>query len=204
MMEVSYNIHMFFCTYKKKGFTLVELMVSVSIFVFMTALLLTKYGNFNQSVLLTNLAYDIALTIRTAQTYGLSVQRSTGSATSFRYAYGVHFDKTIGNNQKIILFTDSNNNKIFNSSDDIIISTYNIKRGAKIFDFCISDLCSISPGNIDKVDISFLRPNPDARICVIAGGVETCNQAYLKIIVQATDGSTRNVVIRRTGQVSVE
>ena len=56
------------------GFTLIELIVSVAIFVFMTALVVAKYGNFNQSVLMTDLAYDIALTLRTAQTYGVSVQ----------------------------------------------------------------------------------------------------------------------------------
>ncbi|MEK7501417.1 MAG: type II secretion system protein [Patescibacteria group bacterium] len=190
---------MFLHTCKKKGFTLVELLVTTSIFVFITALLLTKYGNFNQSVLLTNLAYDIALTIRTAQTYGLSVQKSTGSATQFKYAYGVHFD---GNNQSFIFFTDSdpdNGNKIY-TNNDVKISTYNIKRGAKILGFCTSDSCGNAPENIDSVDISFLRPNPDAQICVDG----TCGQSYLKIIVQAIDDSTRNIVIRRTGQVSVE
>ncbi len=196
---------MVFCNRKKKGFTLVELMVSVSIFVFITALLLTKYGNFNQSVLLTNLAYDIALTIRTAQTYGLSVQRSTGSATQFKYAYGVHFDKTPGKDRELVFFTDSypiNGNKIY-TDDDVKISTYNIKRGAKILGFCANDPCTSLPENISSADISFLRPNPDANICM--DGTDNCTpQAYLKIIVQATDGGTRNVVIRRTGQVSVE
>ena len=200
---MSYNIRMVFQTCKKKGFTLVELLVTTSIFVFITALLLTKYGNFNQSVLLTNLAYDIALTIRTAQTYGLSVQKSTGSATSFRYAYGVHFDTTSNSNsQKIILFTDSNGNKIFDSGSDESVSTYNIKRGAKILVLCTAD-CSNPDNNLTSADVTFLRPNPDANICV--KGIANCtSEVYLKIIVQATDGGTRNVVIRRTGQVSVE
>ena len=80
-----------------KGFTLIELLVCITIFVIMTALLLFKYGNFNQSVLLTNLAYDTALTIRTAQNYGLSVKAvkdASGadvicSSSNFQCAYGV-------------------------------------------------------------------------------------------------------------------
>jgi len=101
----------------KRAFTLVELMVSVGIFLMMTGLVVAKYGNFNQSVLLTNLAYDVALTIRTAQTYGLSVRNNdlSNSSSDFQSGYGVHLDTSTrpdsnsGNNfnQEIIFFADN-------------------------------------------------------------------------------------------------
>jgi prepilin-type N-terminal cleavage/methylation domain-containing protein len=57
---------MFKINLKNKGFTLVELMVTVGIFTIISGLLLARYSNFNQGIILTNLAYDIALTIRSA------------------------------------------------------------------------------------------------------------------------------------------
>jgi prepilin-type N-terminal cleavage/methylation domain-containing protein len=189
----------------KRGFTLIELMVTVSIFVFMTALMLAKYGNFNQSVLLTNLAYDVALTVRMAQTYGLSVQ---GQSQNFQYAYGIDFCGSSAasdckspntSNQQIVLFIDRNSNGVYDLGDLLPISTYNIKRGATVSQICISE-SDCSGNKVNYAGISFMRPNPDAIIC--ASG--SCSITYIKITVQATDGNTRNIVVRHTGQVSVE
>src|SRR6185369_4435025 len=89
--ENSFLSFRFKLPFSKRGFTLIELLISVAIFVYMTGLLVAKYGNFNQSVLLTDLAYDVALTIRTAQTYGLSVKAVNSSPSPYQYAYGVDF-----------------------------------------------------------------------------------------------------------------
>jgi prepilin-type N-terminal cleavage/methylation domain-containing protein len=190
---------------KSKGFTLVELMVSVGIFVFMTALVVAKYGNFNQSVLLTDLAYDVALTIRTAQTYGLSVGRAydTGSDTSFQYYYGVHFDNSAGNNQNIILYavpvSTSGNPPTYDQLGVVDIANYSIKRGAKILNACMGNDendCSTANG---KVDIVFKRPDPTAVICSQA----SCNNVFVMIELQAVDGSTRAVMVYENGQIKV-
>jgi len=192
---------------KNKGFTLVELMVTTSIFVFITALLVAKFGVFNQGVLLTNLAYDVALTIRTAQTYGLSVQnKDPNGSPDFKYAYGVYFDKATDKNKQLILFADSlpltGPKNMFYDGLEENISTYNIKRGAKVIGFCAGDGCSLDT-SINRLDISFLRPNPTARICT-NGGTACTMTAYAKIFLQALDGSVRSVTVRQTGQVSID
>lgn len=200
-----------------RAFTLIELLVSISIFVFMTALLLAKYGNFNQSVLMTNLAYDMVLTLRTAQTYGLSVQGQTGASTPvFGQAYGVAFCKDtscFGNssNQNMIMFADNNTNGVYDADTppDSITANYSIKRGAKVIGFCDNS----NPGgcggngidsNISRVDISFLRPDPNAIIC--RNGALLCsNDNFIRVILQSSDGSNiRSIVVRSTGQMSVE
>ncbi|MDE2188747.1 MAG: type II secretion system protein, partial [Patescibacteria group bacterium] len=78
------------------GFTLIELMVTVGIFVFMTALLVARYGSFNNGEILTSMAYDVALALRNAQAYGLNVQGYNNS-NSFNYPYGIDFDTTSSN-----------------------------------------------------------------------------------------------------------
>src|ERR1035437_4022736 len=97
------------------GFTLVELMVTVGIFLFMTALVVAKYGSFNDGTLLTSMSYDVALTLRSAQSYGLNVQ-SYNSQNLFNYPYGIHFSSAAGSNNQMILFADVNVNNIYDSA----------------------------------------------------------------------------------------
>jgi prepilin-type N-terminal cleavage/methylation domain-containing protein len=191
-----------------RGFTLIELLVSVGIFAMMTALLVSKYGNFNQSVLLTNLAYDVALTLRTAQTYGVSIRgQGTGDA-SFLYGYGVHISDQAGENQRLTFFaTPTIVDDVYdgkNVDGDLEISRYAIKRGARV-----SDVCAGTEANCQNVainlDITFKRPDPNAVICIGAAPPSMeCNKEFAKITLEGTDGSLRHVTIRKNGQISVE
>lgn len=209
-----------------RGFTLVEMVVCIAIFAMMTALLVAKYGTFNQSVLLTDLAYDAAITVNTAQTYGLSVQSSSiGAGSSFNYAYGVEFcadTSSVGcttvnsvnlTNNLLVLFADANNDGIYDSASspiDLQESLYTITRGAIVSGFCLNSNGCGSNGidsNITRLDITFKRPNPDAIIC--ANNVPNtlnnpCSYTYAAIFIKGTDGSTRQVIVRNTGQVSVK
>ncbi len=192
-----------------RGFTLIELVVSIAIFGLMTALVVAKYGNFNQSVLLTNLAYDVALTVRTAQTYGLSVKSSAndvapGDSGSFRYAYGVHFSTSAGgeSEREIRLFSDFDENQAYSGTTEDV-SVYTIGRGAIISDLCAGMSSSCSPGYAE-LDILFKRPDPNATICAFGDSNPGCDKKYTEITVQATDGSTRTVSVRANGQISVE
>lgn len=181
-----------------RAFTLVELLVSVAIFTMMTALLVVKYGNFNQSVLLTNLAYDVALTIRTAQTYGLSVKNIDTGTVSFNNGYGVHFDTGPTNKRKIVFFADRNSNGLYNGGTEHI-STYELKRGAIISGLCAGAVgCSSSGTPI--MDIIFKRPNPNAKIYLDKVGPS----AYAEITVTGSDGGTRVVTVRENGQITVK
>ncbi|MEK7646089.1 MAG: type II secretion system protein [Patescibacteria group bacterium] len=183
-----------------RGFTLVELIVSISIFAIMTALVVAKYGTFNQSVLLTNLAYDMALTIRTAQTYGVSVKQEGGAFTN---AYGIFVSNDTSINSQVIFFSDSDlgSEGFYASGADQLVNTYALKRGAIIKDIC-TDTAGCGEG---EAHITFKRPDPDAIICVASfcagGGTEP---GYVRLIIAGTDGSTRSVLVRKNGQISVE
>ena len=175
-------------------------MVTLSLFVVLTTIVLFSNSKFNGSILLTNLAYDVAITIRQAQTFGVNVRESENS---FQHAYGVHFD--ISNSKQFILFADDNPSindvyggdyKYVSSGSDAIIDTYNIKRGNYISQICIPSDCLIT-----KLDIAFKRPNPDAKI--IVNGNTSVTQATITI--SSADGnSSRNIVVNSTGQISVE
>ena len=76
---------------RQKGMTLIELLVALVIFSIITGIVLFNYGDFNASLTMQNLADDIALTVRRAQSYAIGVRGREGS---FQVGYGVHFGVT--------------------------------------------------------------------------------------------------------------
>ena len=201
-----------------RGFTLTELLVTLSIFVFMTALIVSKYGAFNQNTFLTDTAYDIALNIHTAQTYGVSVKGTDytdpnfgGASQTFDTAYGVDMFTSPGLNKLTYLFTDSDKNGVYNPGELEIPS--NLARGAYISAFCVGTGpadCKTDPHSIGSpiahASVAFKRPNPDALISVDdttpPGTME--QWPYLQITVTSSDGSnSRTVFVRQNGQISV-
>jgi prepilin-type N-terminal cleavage/methylation domain-containing protein len=191
-----------------KGFTLVELMISISIFAFMTAFFVAKYGTFNQNILLTSLAYDVALTIRNAQSYGLNVkskpivdgggQITTNYSSDFTSAYGVNFNMSA--NTKVIFYVDADGNG--NGKYDVgeLISTQTIQRGSTIYALCAGT--GPSTGNctsVNTLDVTYKRPDPNAIIIGNSGPTSP----YAEITLRATDGNMRKIAVRATGQIQI-
>ena len=217
----------------KKGFTLVELMVTVTIMMIMTLVVFFNYNKFNDGSLLNSLAYDMSLTIRQAQVYGTGVREigvnsqpitiNTVISTSFSDSYGVHFD--LANPTSFIMFHDAPTvplasgrnigDGVYRFADDgEPLQTYTFQRGIKIKELCFSpsqgaaDSClSGTGGEAGKLDITFLRPDPEAVIRPIDSGGNLIggNIGSASIYLQNSDGSiTRSVVISAVGQISVQ
>ncbi|MDO8510418.1 MAG: prepilin-type N-terminal cleavage/methylation domain-containing protein [bacterium] len=199
-----------------KGFTLVEAMVSVSIFVIVTAIILINHRKFNSDILLTSLAYEMALSIREAQVYGISVRGEVvdTSAKQFDIGYGVHFDRT--NLNSYTLFADSSINGNFNIYDDNTVDTdvqiFTLKRGNKIKKFCgyvagsTDTRCSDGSGTdttpLNSLDIAFKRPDPEAIIGDIAYGAREYHRAI--IYIESPQLEERKITIESTGQISTQ
>ena len=214
-----------FAKIKNRAFTLIELIVTIAIFALMTALIMARYGSFDQGTLLTSLAYDIALTVRTAQTYGVSVKTTQLSANDFSSGYGVEFD--LSSPQQFVLYSDASAGERFSNFVDVnagdIVSTYNIKRGARITAICVANStqkrCTtdqsaqgyswysgyVIDATLSKIDIEFVRPNPDPLIYRVESATQLDGPyTDVKIIVQsADDGGQRVIDINQTGQISV-
>lgn len=204
-----------------KGFTLIELIITIAIFAAMTTYLLAKYGKFNQSLLLTNLAYDVALTIRTAQSYGLNVKAvgpNNAVNPTFNYPYGAHFNKNSSTKSCFVFFVDTDENSTYEQSDGYCpgvtnpverISSYSIKRGSIISELlvCVGEggVGNVLCATPDTLDISFKRPDPAARI--FANGVNTIGGSklnYAEITLLANDGiSEKKIIVRTTGQIAI-
>jgi prepilin-type N-terminal cleavage/methylation domain-containing protein len=193
---------------KNAGFTLVELLVTITIFVILTGVVLFSQSRFNSTIFLTNLAYDTALTIRQAQTFGINIKEFNGAGEFL--PYGVHFN--IDNPDSFILFADVSYNPDEGDSgtgefagdaskcevDKGCVTRYNITRGNKIGDLCIdANTCGLS-----RLDIVFIRPNPDAIIrSSRSGSIDSESEG--RVVLTAPDGSTRTVRVSRTGLIEI-
>ncbi|MCR4274958.1 MAG: type II secretion system GspH family protein [Candidatus Campbellbacteria bacterium] len=193
------NCYMLHATrYMNAGFTLMELIVTVSIFALISTVVLVRNSQFDNEVLLADVAYDVALSIRQAQNYGIHV---LGQGTNFDNAYGVYFEAgTDATTYK--LFLDLDGNYAYSSSPEETLETFTLGRGftvARLCDFSTAKTCD---SELENANIIFERPNPDAIINTVSGGVTRALGA-VGIELVTPRGGSRLVVVESTGQISV-
>lgn len=186
------------CSRIARGFSIIELLVSLSIMTVISTVVLANHTRFNSSVLLESLAYEIGLSVRQAQVFGVSVRQS---ATGFSAGYGVHFSDT----SSYLFFVDTNASRAYEEGVDAIVNAYSLSQGHRILAYCGYTAagvarCSNSDVPITHLDIVFLRPNPDA----VMSSNESDLYSRSVITVAAAAGDTRSVEIASTGQISVK
>jgi len=176
------------------GFSLVEMMISITIMVIVISVVSISQGTFNGAVLLRGEAYDMALTIREVQ---LEAVGAVGSQGDFRAVYGVHFD-TSG---QYIIFKDANANGFWESGEEYGLQPSLDRR---------FEIRAIRPGGSgEEVSIVFVRPNFDARFFhptgeVIAPRVEIDIARRGSTETETGPGDVRTLEVSATGQISVK
>ena len=194
------------------GFSLVELMVVIGLVTAISAVILFNQSAFQNSILLGILVYDVAISVREAQTYGISTRGT--SASLFTSAYGIHFSSNTNTTQvpsiiSYLLFADiAADDGLYVSGADQPVRTLSIQSGYKIEKLCMTispnpEECSVPGGQVWIADVSFKRPYPDARIKVDPG-TGFVVATGLKVVLKSPKGDTRYVEILQTGQLSIQ
>ena len=190
----------------KKGFTLIELLVSVSIIGIILTVVLWNFGGFNEKLALSSAAQEMALSIRQTQTYGINVRESAVSSNQFSNAYGIYISSLTPSSY--VVYVDSNSNNTYNAGTDVLVETVSLRNGMTISGVCNNGTsgCTTPSGGVGA-NITFLRPNPDARIYFtnssgvnIAGGPV----ALGKIQLRSPKGTFVYVIIESTGQITLQ
>ncbi len=156
-----------------RGFTIMEFIVVLTIFVIMAGVTLFNFKSFQSDIALSNLAYDIALTLRRAQVVGSSGV-GQGNKTSVR---GIHFEKDSGTafRSELIFFQDTGSSEFDFDSDDKELEIFTINTNDTIRSICLaasgdeSSCLTETGGELtnfagEDVSISFERPDPNAYI----------------------------------------
>lgn len=185
-----------FMSKRNHGFTLIEILVAMGIFALITSVTLVNHRSFSENLRVENLAYDIALTIRKAQVFGLSVKVS--NADEFTAGYGVYFN----NNNTYLLFSDDDKNDKFNTGDDIL-ETIKLPTNFIISDLCAGDTIGSLDCSITSLGAIFNRPDPSAIIIKNDDNISSPSN-HAQVIIRANNGTEWKINITGTGQISVE
>jgi prepilin-type N-terminal cleavage/methylation domain-containing protein len=213
------------CTWKKRrqlagtqGFTLIELLVVLVLMSLLTLVFLERQQKFDSSTIMRSLAYSIALSLRQAQVYGISVRPTVPGSANFATSHGLFFQKTAPTNY--ILFSDQDNNHRFQG--DPIEKTFALGGNFVISEFCAiyyngatqvrrcsgADDSGGAPGSISMLNVIFVRPNPDAQIYALDASynpiVGDPPYTYAYVQIKAIDGTKRGIHVWATGQISVD
>lgn len=191
---------------RSRGFTLIEMLMTLVIFSIMTGVVLVNQDKFDSTILLNNLAYDVAITIRQAQTYGVNVREFRDYTGLGQFvAYGVKF--AANQNKSFVLFADADSNKQFDGDFDCpqddteCVERYAIKRGNIIQSICAGPNADECDKKIDSLTILFKRPDPDAMIMLNSNGEK---KAFAKIVISTPNEAKKSIIVRSTGQIYVE
>ncbi len=190
-----------------RAFTLIEMLVVMGIMVLISGLILMNNNKFGGVVLLQNLAYDIALSIRQAQVYGIAVQRFN---SSFEAGYGMHFqvDADDGGQSAYVLFADalSPENGYYDcpepgTTNCELVQSTSIANGYRVSQLCVTPPGGSARCDITSLDITFKRPEPDAYIR--STQVSGLNESG-EIHVESSRGDTKVISVQANGQISVQ
>ena len=219
----------FFRTLKSdpKGYTLVEMLVVLAIIGILSIVIINGQGDFNRSLLVTDTAYTIALSVRQAQTFGLSSRAFGGTNKA---GYGVRFDMTTPKTYFIFsdlhdsganfsycpithsgLPDDKPGDCLYSSASEIV-QNFTFNRGFTITKLCGREFgspgtlrCSTDSTNpIGSIDMVFLRPNTNSIISAkVAGGAYFQISDATIVLSAPNNGGSRLVCVSYAGQVSV-
>lgn len=189
------------------GFTLVELLVVIGIMVIISSMVLANYNKYGGVVVLEQLGYDVALTMRQAQVYGISVQRFQSS--NFGAAYGVHVALSSANTYALFADAIQQNGKYDcpqpGTNNCELVEAYTISPGYTIHDLCATSASGVETCGQSTIDVVFKRPEPDAWISVNGAdcmGAGNCAEGA-RIVLSSPRGDTMSVSVTVNGQISV-
>jgi len=198
----------------QKGFTLIELIVTVSVFVLLSVSLLGNYRATTRSLSLNTLAGIVASDIRQAQAFeiggvaGVTTNDTDPSGISFTSAFNTSYQ----------LFTDSLNPTTYNYQNDNAASAscsgecrerMIIRGGSKVSKLCVNmkrnGLTPATCTSLQKLHITFKRPDPEPLRFTADNGTITWMGHDAEIILASEDGTlTKVVTVWSTGLVTVE
>jgi len=187
--------------FSRRAFTLVELIVVMAIATVIMTVIAIQQNSWNDRLSVSTQAYDLALTIRQAQIYGLGVREDTSGSggDKFNVGYGVYFDN---NNTRYIYFVDRNENQRYDSGE--LLETKIFTRGVIIKDVCGSSRCIYTGGgSLRKASILFFRPEPKANINLLTNGGNWADNPPITIKLQSIGGKIFSVKVEANGQVSI-
>lgn len=215
------------------GFTLLEMLVVIAIISVIIGVVVTNQRSFDNSIILSNTAYDVALSIRQAQAYG-SAGHEVAGASSVNYGSGIDFN--IIKKNKYTIFADTfslpssscyslsssgplnspaqkSGDCVYTANKDQRLRTFTINNGITISKLCYkpttgSDICvtptTTSP-SFNQLDITYSRGEVINHIMSSSSGGSSDKSILACIELASPDNSAHeSITVTNAGTIFVE
>lgn len=191
----------------RTAFTLVELLVTMSIISILAAMSISAYPKFSEQMALTAETYKMLAYFRETQVFGVSALVTPGT----KIAYAFRINKSSNDIARLIV-TDptSTTNSYYSSTGVVDVNSPHlvIKDNFEIAE--INGIVQNSTTSLDTMFSYFKRPNPESRLMGKVGenivpGTDTESFSKVEIILRSKKNNVflKKIVILETGQMYV-
>lgn len=173
----------------KKGFTIIELMISISFMIIILVIGVANYRGGEEDLALQREISRLAQNIRGVQAMIGTEETECSHRDDYQYGYGLHF--SVEEEKKYTIFADCNGNNRYEESTDKKIRDIELEEGVKIENF--------SPKQGNKwLNIIFIPPGPKVF-------VNDNDTVEAEITLQTEEeGNTKKVLINSVGRIEIE
>lgn len=189
----------------KKGFTLIEMTVVITIIILLSSFFFANYHSGEKMLNLKRSAHQLSQIIRKAEELSLSSQeisfQNQPDPGLPKGGYGIYVDK---NNIKYILFADCNDSHDFNKGSGLNCDDLDIPVDETMEEFflekkVIVDQILAGGNSAEKIYITFIPPDPTIRIYSDQGGPHDTAQIILKC-----ENQTKSIYINSVGLIDID
>lgn len=171
----------------KNGFSLIELLVVISIIGIFTAITLANYRGGEAQFALERSAHKLAQDLRRAQEMTMSTRETNiGGVFVIPKGYGIYFDRS--QPSQYILFANLNENRSYDGGNERL-EILTPERGVRI--------SNLSSGN--TLNILFAPPDPTTWI----NGVPSGPGAVITLSLESNPAKIKRIVVNNAGLIAV-
>lgn len=192
--------------HKNRGFTIFELLVTLSMFTLLSTLMIANYRSSTKGLLLNTLAHQIITEVRHAQTFATANVSNAGIYSP----YGIFFDINVP--KSFTLFSDfgSPRNKIYDGGAELV-QNFSLKGGNTISKLCVNmkkdNKTTADCTEVPRLHVTFTRPYPeptfratDASNVIV--GPPTITD--VDVVLSSDTGQQKTLIIWIMGQIVIE
>lgn len=204
----------------QKGLTFIELIVVMSIFSIIASVVLFNFSSFSTNITSQNLAQEIALQIKEAQTSALSgvnpsiFQSDPDLNKEGAPSYGVRFNIDPSNTEELdgksmVFFGDRNGNDVYDTTgtgcDYSVTGTeclamIHMNTSDTIVGICKDAECDDGLYTESKATLIFRRPFPEGRLFASDDGIP---RSKVGVKIRSVKGDERAIIATILGQIMV-
>lgn len=180
--------------YKKRAFSLIELLVSMGIISILTVIFLANYRSANRRTDLVMTSQILVTDIRYAQANSLGLVKYQGAMPAG--GWGVYFSSNSADNNRYIIFADADDSESYSSGEA------NENLGGRVVslpDNIVIDNLNLGGAIRSEANITFLPPDPATRL---RSGAYTDNYLEIRLREKIND-TVKTVRVNFLGLVEV-